>query len=152
MMALALCVLCSVLVSVLFKWARPRGLQAAQAVAVNYVVAIAATLILLRPNIVMSSLEAMPWGVLLLLGVLLPTVFVVMVQAVSHAGMVRADAAQRFKPVHMRHHHIEYCDGAAAGQRLARAGLAVMRAADAKSFLFQVFAEQADEFDVVIDQ
>ena len=33
-------------------------------------------------------------GILLLLGVLLPTVFVVMVQAVSHAGMVRADAAQ----------------------------------------------------------
>ena len=95
MMALVLCVLCSVMVSVLFKWARPRGLQAAQAVAVNYVVAIAATLILLRPNIAMSSLEAMPWGILLLLGVLLPTVFVVMVQAVSHAGMVRADAAQR---------------------------------------------------------
>ena len=32
MMALVLCVLCSVMVSVLFKWARPRGLQAAQAV------------------------------------------------------------------------------------------------------------------------
>ena len=62
MMALVLCVLCSVMVSVLFKWARPRGLQAAQAVAVNYVVAIAATLVLLRPNIGMNSLEAMPLG------------------------------------------------------------------------------------------
>ena len=64
MMALVLCVLCSVMVSVLFKWARPRGLQAAQAVCAYYVVAVAGTLIVLRHNIVMSSLEAMPWDVL----------------------------------------------------------------------------------------
>ena len=95
MMALVLCVLCSVMVSVLFKWARPRGLQAAQAVAVNYLVAIAATLVLLQPNIALDSLAAMPWGVLIALGIMLPVVFVMMVHAVSQAGMVRADAAQR---------------------------------------------------------
>ena len=95
MMALVLCVLCSVMVSVLFKWARPRGLQAAQAVAVNYLVAIAATLVLLRPNVEAQSLAAMPWGILLLIGVLLPLVFVMMVYAVAEAGIVRADAAQR---------------------------------------------------------
>lgn len=96
---LILCVLCSVLVSVLFKWARPHGLQAAQAVAVNYVVAIAATLLLLQPTISMDTVAALPWGVLVLLGIILPSIFVVMAQAVYHAGMVRADAAQRLSLV-----------------------------------------------------
>lgn len=92
---LLLCVLCSVLVSVLFKWARPKGLQSAQAVAMNYIVAIVATMTLLQPTLSMNTVAALPWGVLLLLGVMLPTIFVVMANAVHHAGMVRADAAQR---------------------------------------------------------
>lgn len=99
MTALILCVVCSVLVSVLFKWARPRDLQAAQAVAVNYLVTISATLVLLQPTISLNSLQTMPVGIVLLLGVLLPTVFVIMAQAVYHAGMVRADAAQRLSLV-----------------------------------------------------
>lgn len=99
MWMLVLCVLCSVAVSVLFKWARPKGLQAAQAIAVNYLVAISATYVLLQPDISMEKIHVLPWHWVILLGVLLPTVFVFMAQAVYRAGMVRADAAQRLSLV-----------------------------------------------------
>ena len=88
-------VLCSVAVSVLLKLARQQHIHTTQAIAFNYVSAIGLTLVLLQPN--PSSLWApqTPYWVILLLGVLLPSIFVVMAQAVRYAGIVLSDAAQR---------------------------------------------------------
>ncbi len=96
MVYLLISMLCSVLVSVLLKVARSRGIRLAQAVAVNYIAAIVLTVVFLKPNwAVMSGSAASDWWLFGALGVLLPTVFVIMGRAAQQAGIVKADAAQR---------------------------------------------------------
>lgn len=88
-------ILCSVAVSVLLKVARGRGIAVAQAIAVNYVVASACTLFWLKPSMGQWQTYAASWPMFLALGVLLPGVFLIMAQAVTAAGIVKSDAAQR---------------------------------------------------------
>lgn len=96
MHTLLLSILFSVAVSVFLKMARQHAVQIGQAIAVNYLVAIAACLWLLRPPL--ETLFQQPpggWGILILLGFLLPSIFLVMAAAVHHAGIVLSDTAQR---------------------------------------------------------
>lgn len=95
MFELIICVLCSVSVSVFLKLARKKNIAVDQAIAVNYVVAIGLTLAFLSPKFV--SVEAyMPnWPIFVLLGFLMPSVFLIMAAAVRSAGIVKSDAAQR---------------------------------------------------------
>ncbi|MDO4694223.1 MAG: EamA family transporter [Eikenella sp.] len=89
-------VACSVAVSVLLKVARRRGIQIEHAIAVNYIAAGACCWFLLKPPL--HTLAQADWRALwpfLLLGVLLPAIFVVLARAVEQAGIVRTDAAQR---------------------------------------------------------
>lgn len=95
MFTLILSVACSVAVSVLLKLARRYQLHIAQAIAVNYIVASAFCVWLLKPAPTELLNPTTPWWVLLALGVLLPTVFLAMAAAVRHAGIVLSDAAQR---------------------------------------------------------
>lgn len=88
-------VICSVAVSVLLKLARAQQIQVAQAIAFNYVSATALTLILLQPTPSSLLTPQTPYWVVIALGVLLPSIFLVMAQAVRHAGIVLSDAAQR---------------------------------------------------------
>ena len=92
-------VICSVAVSVLLKLARARHIQIAQAIAFNYVSAIALTLVLLQPKPSSLFTPHTPYWVVIALGVLLPSIFLVMAQAVRHAGIVLSDAAQRLSLV-----------------------------------------------------
>ena len=97
---LALAVLCSVAVSVLLKIARKQGVHIEHAIAVNYIVATACCWFLLAPPL--DGLRGADIGGLwpfLALGVLLPSIFVVMARAVEQAGIVRSDAAQRLSLV-----------------------------------------------------
>lgn len=75
----------------------------AQMVAMNYVVAAVCAAAFLQPNFAHWQTQLLPQAWLFgLLGILLPTVFVIMGRAVQTAGIVRADAAQRlslFLPV-----------------------------------------------------
>ncbi|MDO5090750.1 MAG: DMT family transporter [Cardiobacteriaceae bacterium] len=84
----------SVAVSVLLKFARRRGVAIEQAIAVNYLVCIALTLLLLKPSLNREAL-LQGWGLFAALGVLLPSVFIFMGRAIEHIGIVKADAAQR---------------------------------------------------------
>lgn len=86
---------CSVAVSILLKMARKKNIEIAQAIAVNYVVAVALALFLLKPNPASLLNPSTPWWVLISLGVLLPSIFLAMAAAVRHAGIVLSDAAQR---------------------------------------------------------
>lgn len=88
-------VLCSVAVSVLLKLARQHSIHIAQAIAFNYVAASTLTLLLLRPDPSSVFTNQTPLWVVLALGILLPSIFIVMAQAVRYAGIVLSDAAQR---------------------------------------------------------
>lgn len=107
MLNLILAILCSVSVSVLLKVARQRNLTISQAIAFNYIVALSLCWFLLKPDFkgleftdfILQS-ESAPLFVAL--GLLLPSVFIIMAKAVELAGIVRADATQRlslFLPV-----------------------------------------------------
>ncbi|MDO4434451.1 MAG: EamA/RhaT family transporter [Alysiella sp.] len=99
---LILSILASVSVAVLLKMARQRGLSIEQMVAMNYVIATALTVLVLQPQT--SSLHFSGSQIVLFgsLGILLPSIFIAMGCAVTTAGIVKSDAAQRlslFLPV-----------------------------------------------------
>src|SRR5690606_5549917 len=86
---------CSVAVSVLLKMARSRNVRIDQAIAFNYVVAGGLCWALLNPQPASLFQSGSPWPLLLALGILLPSIFLVMAKAVEHAGIVLSDVAQR---------------------------------------------------------
>ncbi|WP_213061558.1 hypothetical protein, partial [Escherichia coli] len=97
---LIIAVLCSVAVSVLLKVARKKNIVIQQAIAFNYIVALSLSYFLLKPDFkglgfseFVAQSDNAP--VFFALGILLPTVFIVMSKAVEYAGIVRSDAAQR---------------------------------------------------------
>lgn len=93
---LIISIFASVAVSVLLKTARSRNIGLAQAVAVNYIVCTVLTCLFLKPDLSRWQTELLPHAWLfVLLGVLLPGVFIVMGRAAQQAGIVKADAAQR---------------------------------------------------------
>ncbi|RQK84461.1 EamA/RhaT family transporter [Neisseria meningitidis] len=85
----------SVSVSILLKMARKKKIDIAQAVAVNYVVAVILTLLVLKPDVGNIGAFLPTWWLFAALGVLLPSVFVIMGKSVESAGIVKSDAAQR---------------------------------------------------------
>lgn len=94
MQELLISILASVSVSVLLKWARQKNLLIEQMVAINYAIAIALTAYFLQPNLSTVDWGAHSW-LFIALGILLPSVFVMMGRAVEFAGIVKSDAAQR---------------------------------------------------------
>ena len=96
---LIIAVLCSVAVSVLLKIARKRNIIIQQAIAFNYIVALSLSWFLLKPDFkgleftdFIAQSENTP--IFLALGILLPSVFIIMSKAVEFAGIVRSDVAQ----------------------------------------------------------
>ncbi|WP_285403351.1 EamA/RhaT family transporter [Luteibacter sp. ME-Dv--P-043b] len=89
----------SVAVSILLKLARRGQVDMVQAVATNYVVAAALAWLLLdaRPQAAMAASDT--YAPLLLLGVLLPAIFLVLARSIRSAGIVRTDVAQRLSLV-----------------------------------------------------
>lgn len=92
---LLLSIACSVGVSIFLKQARQYHVDVGQAVAINYLTAISLCVVLLRPDPMSVLSGHTPLWVLGSLGLLLPSVFVIMGKAVEQAGIVRSDAAQR---------------------------------------------------------
>lgn len=95
MLILIASIACSVAVSILLKVARSRDIDVGQAIAFNYVTAVGLTLALLRPDPASLFNSTTSYWVIIALGVLLPSIFLVMATAVRHAGIVLSDAAQR---------------------------------------------------------
>ncbi len=91
---LIISIICSVLVSVLLKLARPKNINLSLAITVNYAVCVLATLLFLAPSF-NSDTVTRGLGLFIALGVLLPSIFLVMGKAVQLAGIVKADTAQR---------------------------------------------------------
>ncbi len=85
----------SVLVSVLLKLMPRHRIDVAQAVTWNYLVAVVLCLWLFDPPLQQLGSPQTPWLVLLLLGLILPSLFLVLAISVRRAGIVRTDIAQR---------------------------------------------------------
>lgn len=87
-------ILCSVIVSVLLKIAKRYHIDIRQAIAFNYLTATLLTWFILNPHLsAHTSQQSIVFFIAL--GLLLPTIFMVMSRAVETAGIVRSDAAQR---------------------------------------------------------
>jgi len=95
MIYILLAVAFSVTVSVLLKLARRANVDIVQAVATNYVVAATLATMLLGATPQAAIDAPATWTPLVLLGVLLPAIFVVLAHSVRTAGIVRTDVAQR---------------------------------------------------------
>lgn len=95
MQFLIISILCSVTVSILLKQARKYNVHVVQAVAVNYLVAILCSWYFLQPDLRHLPHDGLNWVLFLALGILFPLGFLVLARAIVHAGMVKADAAQR---------------------------------------------------------
>ena len=95
MMYLVIAVLCSVAVSVLLKILRQKNIDIRQTIVAGYPVAFLLTWFLLTPDVSGISTLGNAWGIILALGILLPTVFIILGRAIASVGMVATDAAQR---------------------------------------------------------
>lgn len=86
----------SVAVSIFLKIAHRKDIHIGQAILINYVTATGLCIWLFGPNLnhlFQQSNNA--WAILILLGLLLPSVFLIMAKAVQYAGIVLSDTAQR---------------------------------------------------------
>lgn len=100
MLELVLAILCSVTVGVLIKIARQKGVRIDQSIAVNYLIAITLSFVLLKPDFqgqgIVEIVQENPSSyIFFALGVLLPSVFLIQAKALEYAGIIRTDAAQR---------------------------------------------------------
>lgn len=95
MIYILLAVVFSVTVSVLLKLARRANIDIVQAVATNYIVAAVLAVWLLKATPQAAIAAKATYAPLLLLGVLLPAIFVMLARSVTAVGIVRTDVAQR---------------------------------------------------------
>ncbi|WP_293915104.1 MULTISPECIES: EamA family transporter [unclassified Sphingobacterium] len=90
-----LSVICSVLVAICIKWAKSRGINHLQLVLWNYPVALLMTWIFLNPEAVKWDNPVLPWNLYLPLGILLPTLFLIIALSIEYSGIVKTEVAQR---------------------------------------------------------
>lgn len=93
---LVLAICASVLVSIFLKVARAKNIDIAQAILINYITAILLCVVLLKPDL-SGGLSILGSGtfIFVALGVLLPSVFIIMAKAVNMVGIAKSDVAQR---------------------------------------------------------
>lgn len=94
MLFLILSIICSVTVGALFKAARQYTISNIQIVASNYVIAFILCFLSFPPNFNAIGTAA-PWSIYTAIGILLPTIFLIMAASIKHMGIVKTDAAQR---------------------------------------------------------
>jgi drug/metabolite transporter (DMT)-like permease len=93
MLYIFLSICCSVTVSILLKLAKRYHIDIFQAITWNYSMAILLTWIFLKPHL--HNLLSSPGYIYGLLGVLLPSLFVIVAMSIRNTGIVRTEIAQR---------------------------------------------------------
>lgn len=94
MFFLILSVICSVVVGVIFKISKKHDINDNQIVATNYVVALVFCFAFFTPNLSVITGKS-PWILYSAIGILLPTVFLILAASIKYIGIVKTDAAQR---------------------------------------------------------
>ena len=97
MLYILLSICCSVIVSILLKLAKRYQIDVFQAITWNYSMAIVLTWFFLKPHL--QNLPAQPCYIYSLLGLLLPSNFVVIAVSIRLTGIVRTEIAQRLSLV-----------------------------------------------------
>lgn len=95
MIFLLLSICCSVIVSVIIKVGRSQGVNTQQLVLWNYPVAVLLTYFLLRPDFSQVEMSTLPFQLYVPLGVMLPTMFIIIALSIQYSGIVKTDIAQR---------------------------------------------------------
>jgi drug/metabolite transporter (DMT)-like permease len=93
MIYIFLSICCSVTVAVLLKLAKRYQINVLQAVMWNYLAAILLSLVFFRPPI--NTIAVVPSSLVVVLGVLLPLLFLILSASVRNIGIVKTDIAQR---------------------------------------------------------
>jgi drug/metabolite transporter (DMT)-like permease len=93
MLYVFLSICCSVIVSVMLKLAKRYHIDVFQAITWNYSMAIILTWLFFKPSL--ANLQSAPVCNYIALGVLFPSLFLIMASSVRKAGIVRTDVAQR---------------------------------------------------------
>jgi drug/metabolite transporter (DMT)-like permease len=91
--------LCSVLVSILLKVCKTKGFDALQMIAWNYAIASILCFFWFKPDLVHISLSKTPWWLIGTLGVVLPTIFLLLAKSLESAGIIKTEIAQRLSVV-----------------------------------------------------
>ncbi|MGE8538371.1 MAG: EamA family transporter [Acinetobacter sp.] len=91
--------LCSVVVSILLKVAKSRGLSPIHMISWNYATASLLCFFWFKPDIQHISMTQTPWLLILALGILLPSVFLFLAKALESAGILKTEIAQRLSVV-----------------------------------------------------
>lgn len=99
MYLVVLAAMCSVAVSILLKQCKARQIDVLQMLAWNYVVAVLLCYVWFQPDFSQLSWTATPWWTIGLLGLAMPSIFVMLGYSLAQAGMVKTEIAQRLSVV-----------------------------------------------------
>lgn len=99
MLYLIAAIFSSVAVSILFKIWLKRGIKIEQAILINYSTATLLSLLVFKPNYQKFPLDLANLSLFVILGILLPTIFLVFAQSVKSSGIVKSDSAQRLSVI-----------------------------------------------------
>lgn len=91
--------LCSVLVSILLKFAKNKGFDALQMIAWNYAIANILSYLWFKPDLAHISVSATPWWLIIVLGMVLPSIFLCLAKSLQTAGILKTEIAQRLSVV-----------------------------------------------------
>ncbi|EZQ01581.1 DMT family transporter [Acinetobacter sp. Ver3] len=91
--------LCSVLVSILLKFSKSRGFDVMQMIVWNYAIATILCFFWFKPDLNQISLTSTPWWLIGLLGIALPSIFLLLSKSLDQAGIIRTEIAQRLSVV-----------------------------------------------------
>ena len=90
---------CSVIVSILLKFAKAQGFDALQMIVWNYASASVLCFLWFKPDLQHISIINTPWWLIIALGILLPSVFLCLAKSLQYAGIVKTEIAQRLSVV-----------------------------------------------------
>lgn len=86
---------CSILVSILLKYLKAKGFDVFQIIAWNYLSASLLCFYWFKTDITHISLNNTPWWLILVLGLLLPSIFLCLAKSLQFAGILKTEIAQR---------------------------------------------------------
>ena len=96
---IVLAALCSVLVSILIKGLKSKGFEPLQMIVWNYISASLLCFLWFKPDLAHLSIEHTPWWLIVLLGIALPSVFLLLAKSLQYTGIVKTELAQRLSIV-----------------------------------------------------
>src|SRR5699024_4388222 len=95
MLFVLISVICSVTVSVIIKLARRYSINVTQMIAWNYPVAVLLNYLFYKPQVDFQVINNENWKIYILLGLVLPSIFLAIAASIRYTGIVRTEIAQR---------------------------------------------------------